>query len=486
MAILHSTDMKKVEMFFLTILLLGGMFARLYRFNNPIADWHSWRQADTSSVSRNFIKFGFDVLHPRFDDLSNVPSGFDNPHGYRFVEFPIYNVLQAGTYKYIGHLSLEEWGRIVTIVVSLLSSLFVYLILRKYAGIKAAAAGLLFFLFNPFSIYYGRVILPDPTMVAATLGAIYFYDKTLDKKTRGKQMLFFFISLLFGIAALLTKPYAIFFFLPILVISYNKWHWRVLYNPYFWLFFIVSIIPFGLWRLWMMQYPAGIPVSNWLFNGGNIRFTGAYFYWIFADRISRLILGYWGIVLLVVGFLSKKSRVLFFSFLVSSLTYVIVIARGNVQHDYYQILILPTLAVFVGLGFDFLISLSKEATSRWAIIPVIVICFLFSEMFGWYIVRDYFNINNPSIVVAGRITDQLTPKNAKVIALYDGDTSFLYQTKRSGWTSFEKSLPEMIQMGAGYIVIANPTPNDFNGLGKQYKVLASSSQYLLLDLTHKP
>ena len=86
------------KLFYLTffLILIAGFVVRLYRFDNPIADWHSWRQADTSAVSRNFVQNGFDLLHPKFEDISNVPSGLDNPNGYRFVEFPIYNAFQAG------------------------------------------------------------------------------------------------------------------------------------------------------------------------------------------------------------------------------------------------------------------------------------------------------------------------------------------------------------------------------------------------------
>jgi hypothetical protein len=116
---------------------------------------------------------------------------------------------------------------------------------------------------------------------------------------------------------------------------------------------------------------------------------------------------------------------------------------------------------------------------------VFIVCFGFTLFFGWYIVRDYFNINNPSIVVAGEAVDKLTPKNAKVIANYNGDTSFLYQTKRSGWASFEKPLPQMIQMGADYLVLANPTPTDVQ-LGKTYKIVAQTAQYVLFDLRQKP
>ena len=92
----------------LFVILVLGFLVRLYRFDSPIADWHSWRQADTSAVSRNFATYGFDILHPRFDDLSNVPSGLENPRGYRFVEFPIYNIAQAGLFRILGSLPLKS------------------------------------------------------------------------------------------------------------------------------------------------------------------------------------------------------------------------------------------------------------------------------------------------------------------------------------------------------------------------------------------
>jgi len=78
------------------------------------------------------------------------------------------------------------------------------------------------------------------------------------------------------------------------------------------------------------------------------------------------------------------------------------------------------------------------------------------------------------------------PKNAKVIAPYGGDTTFLNLTDRKGWAELEDSLPDMItKLGADYLIIANPTPTDFSGFGKEYQIVSSTKQYLLIDL-HKP
>lgn len=479
--------MKRKKVFFLISILIIACVLRLYRSGNPIADWHSWRQADTSAVSRNFVLHRFDVLHPMFDDLSNVPSGLDNPHGYRFVEFPIYNIFQAGLFTLFGVLTLEAWGRIVSILASCLSILFIFGIVRKYANEQAGLFAAFFFASIPFSIYYGRVILPDPLTAAMILGGIYFFDKWVENSLKIKvKSLKFFLALVFTSAAFLLKPYALFFALPMVAISYNKFGFSFLKKWQLWLFAIVALAPLVFWRYWMTQYPEGIPVSAWLFNGGNIRFKGAFFYWIFADRIGRLILGYWGIAIIAFGFVRNKKRessLVFNSFLLSSLLYITVIARGNVQHDYYQILILPTLAIFLGIGADFLWR--SEYFSKISARILLVVCVLFMVSFGWYNIRDYFNINNEKIVIAGRAVAKLIPKDAKVIAPYDGDTSFLYQTERRGWASFEKSLPEMVKMGADYLVLLNPKEEDFTGIGSMYKVVSKTADYVLFDLHTK-
>jgi hypothetical protein len=482
--------MKRLTIGALVLILALGFFLRLYRFNNPIADWHSWRQVDTSAVSRDFVNNGFDVLHPTFEDLSNVPSKLENPKGYRFVEFPIYNVFQAGLFKVIGILTLEEWGRMVTIFSSLSSALLIFLILKRHQNELAGLIGAFFFAVLPFSIYYGRTVLPDVSTAASILAGIYFFDLWIgnySKEFKIKTLIFLLLTILFTTVAFLLKPFALFFTLPMIYLAFDKFGKKAFINPYLWIFAIISILPLIGWRTWMTQYPEGIPQSTWLLNGGDIRFKGAYFYWVYGERVGKLILGYWGTSLFVMGLIAKvKIKPLFlYSFIISSLLYLVVIARGNVQHDYYQILIIPTICIFLGLGGEFLLNSVKEFSNKY-IGPIIFgVVTVFTLIFSWYYIRDFFNINRPSIIVAGKAVDKLVPKNALVIANYEGDTTFLYQTNRKGWASYEKDLPEMVKMGAGYLVIADPNQSDLN-FTKTYKVVAQTPQYLLLDLRQSP
>ena len=77
----------KFDAFWLALILCIALGLRLYKINTPLADWHSWRQVDTAAVARNFAEGDFNLLYPKYDDLSSVQTGKYNPQGYRFVSF---------------------------------------------------------------------------------------------------------------------------------------------------------------------------------------------------------------------------------------------------------------------------------------------------------------------------------------------------------------------------------------------------------------
>ncbi|MDO8657813.1 MAG: glycosyltransferase family 39 protein [Candidatus Levybacteria bacterium] len=478
--------MKKREFFLLLIILLGAFAVRLYHFDAPVADVHSWRQVDTSAVSRNFVKNGFDLLRPKFEDLSIAVSLTDNPQGYRFVEFPIYNAAQAGLFILFDKFTLEEWGRLVTIFSCLISIVFLYLLVAKYMNARTGLFAASFFAFIPYSIYYGRVILPDQSMVAVVLVGTYFFSNWIEKPKFSIYNFQFSIAVAAIAAAFLLKPYALFFTLPLIYLVWHRFGFGLLKKWQLWIFLIVTIVPFGLWRLWMNQpeFLPGIARSDWLFNGNHIRFKGAFFHWLFADRIGRLILGYWGVPFFVLGILqkiNKKENWFFFYFIVSSLAYMTVIATGNIQHEYYQVLIIPTLAIFMGKGVDIVFE-KRDVFNRWVSYVAIAVSVAFMLAFGWFAVRDNYSIQHPHIIDAGQAVDRLTPKDAKVVAPYNGDTVFLYYTNRQGWPVFDRSYRAFKEAGASYIAFADPSQEDLNN-EQLFKAVIITPTYAIFDMT---
>src|SRR3989344_5177642 len=212
----------------LIIFVLTGL-PRLYKINNPVADWHSWRQADTAAVARNFVKDGFNLLYPQSDSfLALNDQGLANPNRYFINEFPLYNALVALIYRQWGvH---EVYARLVSAVFASLGGAALYLIIRKLFDQKLALTAALYYAFNPYNIYYGRVIMPDPIFIS--LGLVAFYLFLLKPWNLWSAAVF--------ALSLLVKPYAI-FMLPVLA-YYGR---QQLKQSIIWL--AVALTPFGLW-----------------------------------------------------------------------------------------------------------------------------------------------------------------------------------------------------------------------------------------------
>jgi len=458
---------------FLACIAVIAIGVRLYHLNYPIADWHSWRQADTAAVALNFLQFGIKPLYPRYDDLSNIQSGKDNPMGWRMVEFPMYQAAGAWLKTLFGHLTIEVWLRLLTIAASAGTAVVLGLLVAEHIdGVTGLFAALVFAIL-PYSIYYGRTMLPDPQMVWWSVLSLWLITK--------KGMRWTILSAVAAALALLSKPMAAFLLVPVPYILYRQYGFSKKLIIRSFVYSIICLLPLLLWRRWILQFPEGIPVSSWLLNGNGIRFKGAWFHWLFAQRLGDLILGFWGLIPFGLGLAlspEKKEGWIFRWLGFGTLLYLIVFATGNVQHDYYQILILPVVAIYAAKG---LVSLFRMKISG------VIIAFLsIASMIGfsWFTIRTYYWINHPEIIEAGQMADKILPENAKVIAPYNGDTTFLYQTGRQGWPEgFD--IDKKIQMGATAYVTVSPTDNDgeTKDLANRYTVLVRNSTYAIIDLT---
>lgn len=471
--------MKRLEIFLLTLLLLAALFVRLYKIGRPIADWHSWRQADTAAVARNFIKEGYNPFIPRYDDMSSQTNSMDNPNRYRFVEFPIYNSLIAGVWYFTGIGDI--YARLTTVIISLLSLILLYLIVKKYSGRRVAFLAAFFFAFIPYNIFYSTVVLPAPFMVFCLLLLYYSFGKWLENT---KKWLWYGLALIASNLAVLSWPIALIFTLPAVYLAYKKFGIGMVKKPALWAFGFITLIPFGLWRLWMSKFPEGIPNWEFLLNEGNIRFKGAFFRWIFQERLGQLILTVGGVPLLVLGLVKKPGRegLFYLSVLTSSLIYLTIFASGNVRHDYYQIPLIPALSIFMALGTNFLLFPSKDHFNRFASPIIAIVCIGFLFAFGYYQVRDYYWINKPQIVVAGRAVDRLLPKDATVIAPYVGDTAFLYQTNRHGYPVVDRSLEKFVEQGTKYLVSVDVNDAGIKNLAADCKVISQTSDYVIIEM----
>ena len=477
--------LRNIEYFLLAMILLGGFVVRLYKITNPIADWHSFRQADTAAVARLYLENGINLLYPRYYDLSSTQSRLYNPEGYRFVEFPLYNAIHATAARTFSMVSFEIWGRLISIFFTLGSAVILFVLGRRFIGKWGGVLASFFFLFLPFNIYFTRVILPEPTAIFFALAGILFYVLFLDKE-RNYSL---FLSGIFFSIGILIKPFAAFYLVPILYLSYKKYGLRGIFKNArvlikLLVFTDIILVPFLLWRSWISKFPAGIPGWAWMFNGDGIRFKPAFFRWIFGERLTKLILGFWGLIPFVFSILKPNKKSLFIHFfLLGMLLYVVIFATVNVRHDYYQTIAIPAVALALSSGVIYLWN-AKEFDLRIArAITVFSIFMIFASGVGE--IKELYKVNHPEIVEAGEALDKIAPKDAIVIAPYNGDTAFLYQTKRRGWPVIDSSVDEIIKKGADYYVTVSLGDPDTLDVVSRFEVIKRTNTYLIADL-HKP
>lgn len=479
MKIIH---LAKNEFFYLFLIILVSFAVRLYKIDNPVADWHSWRQADTAAVARTFYKEGYNPFIPRYDDMSAVAENpVPNLSRYRFVEFPIYTSLVYFGYVLNGGVD-ERIARLTAIFFSLGSLVLVYFITKKYFGKFSAFVASFLFGILPFNIYFSRVILPEPSLVFFGLGMFYFADLWIEKKTPR----LFLVSLAFTILAFLTKPMAIFYFLPLIYVYFKKEQQRWPIRKEYIVWMILGFAPFLMWRIWMSQFPEGIPASKWLFNGNGIRFRPAFWKWIVGERLGSEILGAAGFGLFIIGFLIRpllKESWILHLLAASSILFLIVFATGNIQHDYYQTLIIPALVIFAARGFVLLCSRGNVFVPRIFTIPVACLLFILTIYLPWLEVSGLYQVNNWAIVRAGKKADSILPKDAVVIAPYMGDTAFLYQINRRGWPFVAMKIEDDLirKFGAQYY-ISTAKDAKTKWVMDNYSVMYDTSEFVIIDL----
>ncbi|MBI5127671.1 glycosyltransferase family 39 protein [Candidatus Roizmanbacteria bacterium] len=482
---MKQSSFKKIDFFILVFILFIALLLRLYKFNIPLADLHSWRQADTAAVARNFVKNGFDLTHPRYDDLSNVQSGLENPQGYRMVEFPLYNAFFAYTYKLIPSIPIEQWGRLVSITFSLLTiSVIYFLVLKEKDRMTAFFSGFIYAVF-PFFVFFSRVVLPESTALGFTFLAIFFLYLRPTKYSI-LNTLFYMLSLLFFASALLIKPTVIFFSLPLAYLFFQSDKTKFLKKPFFYFYFALSVIPLFWWRNYIKAFPEGIPVNEWLITsvntGGGLQkifLRPAFFRWVFFERINNLILGGFSTVFLILGILSKQKKYLFLTILLSSLVYLFVFEGGNVQHEYYQTLILPSLAIFSALGISFLIE-NRKFVSPFFSFFMIPILLAFSWFFSFYQVKNYYN-HSQELVQEAKILASLTQPEDKIVTDRMGDTTLLYLAQRHGAPAFYREPESLQEFGYQYLITSSQEAIE-KLKNRNYKLVFENDKFSLFKL----
>lgn len=150
----------------LIIILLLSALLRLQGITNPYLDDQGWRQGDTASMAYNMLGHLDEYPEVFFPKLNYDGSGPQKVE----LEFPFMPYLLAWTWTIGG--GGDIWGRLWAVAFSLLTILGVYKFSTSAFSARAGLwAGVIYGLM-PLTIYYGRVVMPEPVAQAFSIWAL--------------------------------------------------------------------------------------------------------------------------------------------------------------------------------------------------------------------------------------------------------------------------------------------------------------------------
>jgi dolichyl-phosphate-mannose-protein mannosyltransferase len=404
--------------------ILFGFCARAATFKAPLFDHHAWRQADTASIARNFVRERFNILYPQVDERRNLRSGYVET-GLELFAFLVAAVSTVAGFH-------PEIGRLLSAGLFVCSELLVWTFVRRRFGPRAGLTAACLYAFGfPLALYIERAFMNEALLMCLSFLSLVATQRYLElKRTRWLAVLVVASSLIGAI----KLPYLI-IWAPIvgLFLEADGRHaWRR------WELWLLAVVNLGIAAAWYrhahsLAAETGITFGmlDKLFDASLV--ASPSFSWVMLTRLARDILGPIGFIGVAAGvwfgvWERRWGEVLGVGGFVA---YLVLVARGNYIHDYYQLAVIPIAPSAATLGLLRIVDMLPRRRRTTALASLLGLAalatFVRSVSFhSWY---DY----STSEVELCAQTRLLEPQGVLVVSVGDGDPSFLFCIDRKGW-----------------------------------------------------
>ena len=164
-----------IRLILLATLSLGFM-ARATTYQSPLFDFHSWRQADTATIARNFATEYFNPLYPQIDARGSQVNGFVE------TGFEIHAFAVAILSNVVGFS--PELGRLLSAALFPLAALLLFRFVRARYGDDAALIAIILWAFGlPLTLYIDRAFMNESMLALLTLLCLRSAQKYCDGAT---------------------------------------------------------------------------------------------------------------------------------------------------------------------------------------------------------------------------------------------------------------------------------------------------------------
>jgi hypothetical protein len=444
----------------LTLLLVVGFLARGSTFASPLLDLHSWRQGDTASISRNFVRDGLNPLQPRVDHIG--PGG--SSRALTGLELHAWLVALAsalrGTFE-------PEVGRLLSSIYFAVSALLLWsLAVRRY-GEGAALAGTIVYAFGfPLLFFFERAFTNEALLVLLSLASLHQAQRYVEGRRRlalaGTGVSLVLIAVI--------KPTYLIVLAPVAGMFVERRGWRGLLAWELLAGSVVSVAAVGLWfsQAHAAVGPSGVSfglvdkLTDWSIV------TSSRYWFVIGRRLLKDVLGPLGLVAYVVGIVAatRNGRRMEVFGCAGVLVYLIVVAVGNAVHNYYQLAVMPAAAPTIALGVWTLVAgrvRPDDAVARtWARLALVATIAISTSLMRFSGSHSWFAVDWTKEHACHELPKVVAPGETLVFAGYNSP-DILFCSDRRGWLlapheSTAEAIAAARQRGAAVLVVAREQP----------------------------
>jgi len=491
----NSLKIRVIYKIVILLIFLSGFAIRLYDLKDVPLDFHPTRQLFSALKARGMY----------YQNLETAPDWQRElaVHQWKIqglIEPPVMERLAAITYQLVGQEAL--WiPRLYSIIFWILGGWGLLLLTKELTNINGSIFSLVFFFFTPYIVYASRSFQPDPLMVVLMIFAIY----SLVKWGRTQRWKWAILTGIFSGLAIFIKTVAIFpLGIGLLVVPILTSGKQVLKNKQVWVIGILSLLPYILF------YFYGLFISGELQSQFNLRFFPQLWitpeFWLqWNGNISRVI----GLELFLGSILGtfmlekKIDRIMVIGLFFGYFIYGMTLSYHISTHDYYQLPLIPMVAI--GLASLFHRILGNLKSAPWSkVLIVITVVSYFILIKGWDVRVDLKRNDYSAEVNAWKEIANLFDQNYTIIGI---TPDYGYRFEYWGWHKIENwmssadfSLRELNGQefdmqnwfseaieGKDYFLITqfeelDRQPQVKQILNENYSVWKSTSDYLIYDL----
>lgn len=431
----------------LAILALA-LALRFFHADAPILGEHAWRQSDTASMARHFVRGGYRLLHPQ------VQWGGDGS-GELASELPLYPLLVALLQSIAGP---HEWiARGLAALFSVVSIAYLYALARVYASEHSARWAAFFLAVLPLSVFFGHAVMGESLMLAASVGGIFHFSVW----TRTGRWRDFAVSALLTSIACLVKATALFAVFPLGWLAFSHFGVSALRRPALWSYAALVLAPVAAWfaHAHAIEQQTGLTVGIWGKLGDpGLVLRGAYWKRVLLERFAQHHLTWLGFGVFAIGLALPRQRPgerLFDVWLFGMLVYLMVVAPGNYLHNYYQLPLLYPATVTMGRVYE---RWFRPATPRAPVTLALGAVALGIAIWSALLLRLLYTredpATSPDFALATRVAAATRPDERVLLA--DRDPTVLYLADRHGWAEAfdgldDAALEDRIARGAALL-----------------------------------